>query len=76
MFLLLGGTGVGYSNLEIVNLVKDILGIDIQYQFGPRRQGDPSRLVANIESAKNLLSFKPKYDISDIIETAYSWYKK
>ncbi len=70
------GTGVGYSNLEIVNLVKDILGIDIQYQFGPRRQGDPSRLVANIESAKNLLSFKPKYDISDIIETAYSWYKK
>ena len=70
------GTGVGYSNLEIVNLAKDKLGIDIKYQFGPRRQGDPSRLVADIESAKSLLGFKPKYDISDILETAYSWYTR
>ena len=70
------GTGVGYSNLEIVNLAKDKLGIDIQYKFGPRRQGDPSRLVADIESAKSLLDFKPKYDISDILETAYSWYTR
>jgi len=70
------GTGVGYSNLEIVNLAKDKLGIDIQYKFGPRRQGDPSRLVADIESAKSLLDFKPKYDISDIFETAYSRYTR
>ena len=70
------GTGVEYSNLEIVNLAKDKLGIDIQYKFGPRRQGDPSRLVADIESAKSLLDFKPKYDISDILETAYSWYTR
>ncbi len=70
------GTGVGYTNLEIVNLAKDILGLDIKHEFGPERKGDPSKLVASIESAKSLLGYKPKYDISDILKTAYSWYSK
>jgi len=70
------GTGVGYSNLEIVNITKEILGLDVKYKFGPRRKGDPSNLVASIESAKSLLGYKPKYDISDILKTAYSWYNK
>ena len=70
------GTGVGYSNLEIVNLAKEILGLDIKYQFGPRRQGDPSKLVASIDTAKSLLGYEPKYDISDILKTAYSWHNK
>ena len=70
------GSGVGYSNLEIVNLAKEVLGIDIKYKFGHRRQGDPSMLVANIDHAKSLLGYKPKYDISDILKTAYSWYNK
>jgi len=70
------GTGVGYSNLEIVNLAKEILGLDIKYQFGPRRQGDPSKLVASIDLAENLLGYKPKYNISDILKTAYSWFNK
>ena len=70
------GSGVGYSNLEIVNLAKEVLGIDIKYKFGHRRQGDPSMLVANIDHAKSLLGYKPKYNISDILKTAYSWYNK
>ena len=70
------GSGVGYSNLEIVNLAKEVLGLDIKYKFGHRRQGDPSMLVANIDHAKSLLGYKPKYDISDILKTAYSWYNK
>ena len=70
------GTGVGYSNLEIVNLAKEILGLDIKYQFGPRRQGDPSKLVASIDTAKSLLGYEPKYDISDILKTAYLWHNK
>ena len=70
------GSGVGYSNLEIVNLAKEVLGLDIKYKFGHRRHGDPSMLVANIEHAKSLLGYKPKYDISDILKTAYSWYNK
>ena len=70
------GSGVGYSNLEIVNLAKEVLGLDIKYKFGHRRHGDPSMLVANIDHAKSLLGYKPKYDISDILKTAYSWYNK
>jgi len=70
------GTGVGYSILEIINLCKELLGLDIKYEVGPRRSGDPSMLVANIDHAKSFLGYKPKYDISDILKTAYSWYIK
>ena len=70
------GTGVGYSVLEIINLCKELLGLDIKYEIGPRRSGDPSKLVADISHAKSFLGYKPKYDISDILKTAYSWYIK
>ena len=29
-----------------------------------------------IDTAKSLLGYEPKYDISDILKTAYSWYNK
>jgi len=40
----------------------------------PRRKGDPDRLVANVKYASELLNFKCKYDIMDIIRTAYNWH--
>jgi UDP-glucose 4-epimerase len=33
-------------------------------------------LVANINRAKELLGYQPKYDIRSIVETAYKWHKK
>jgi len=70
------GLGRGFSNLELVNAVKKVSGIDFKVDYGKRRIGDPAKLIADSSRAKKELKWKPKYDnIEDIIETAYNWHK-
>lgn len=70
------GIGKGYSILQVINTAKSELQIDIDYEFGKRREGDPSKLVANIDSAKEYLKFKPKHNLKSILRTAYNWYER
>ena len=68
------GTGKGYSVLEVIHTTAEELKTPITYKFGQRREGDPPRLVANIDSAKRHLKFKPKHNLSSILTTAYNWH--
>ena len=70
------GLGKGYTNLQIINTAMSELQINIDYSFGKRREGDPSKLVANIDLAKEYLKFKPKHNLKSILRTAYNWYGK
>lgn len=70
------GTGKGHSNLEIINLIKNKLNLPVKYTIVPRREGDPDSLVADITFAQKVLNFEPRYDIMDILQTAYDWHKK
>jgi UDP-glucose-4-epimerase GalE len=68
------GTGTGVSVLELINHVKN-WNQDLKIEFENRRNGDPSRLVANNELSKEVL--KLKYDNSNlelIISSAISWH--
>lgn len=68
------GTNKGVSNKEIVDYVVEHYGLPF-VNYGPKRWGDPARLVADATNAKHLLGWQPKYsDISTIIDTAYNWY--
>ncbi len=70
------GTGEGYSVLEVVKMVKKISGIDFNSPIGPRREGDPAKLVAKAEKIKKELGWKPKYsDLKTIVESAWKWHK-
>jgi UDP-glucose-4-epimerase GalE len=68
------GTGKGYSVLEVIHTAAEELKTPITYKFGNKREGDPPRLVANIDSAKRHLKFKPKHNLSSILTTAYNWH--
>ena len=70
------GTGKGNSILEIIDIIKEILCVEVHYTYRDRRSGDPDSLVANIDLAKEIIKYEPKYDIRAIIETAYAWHKK
>ena len=70
------GTGKGHSNLEIINLIKNKLNLPVKYTVVSRRQGDPDSLVADINLAQKVLNFNPRYDIMDILQTAYDWHLK
>ena len=41
------GTGHGYSVSEVVGSVEAVTGLEVPFQFGPRRGGDPAMLVAD-----------------------------
>jgi UDP-glucose 4-epimerase len=70
------GLGKGYTIFEVIKEAETELGIQINYEIGKKRKGDPARLVANIDLAKEYLNFKPKHDLKSILKTAYNWYDR
>jgi len=71
------GNGDGYSVRDVIETVKKVSGKKLAAIDSPRRPGDPSRLVAGSEKAKEELGWTPKYtDLETIVSTAYNWYRK
>lgn len=69
------GTGKGYSNKEVVEMVKKVSGVDLQIEFAERRPGDPNQLIADASKIKAELGFEPKYsDLETITTTAWKWH--
>jgi len=77
MFAYNVGTGNGYSNKEIIQMVKEISGRDFRVDEFPRRSGDADSLIADASKIKAELNFTPKYsDLKTIVKTAWEWHKK
>jgi len=70
------GNGAGYSVLEVVETARQVTGKEIPVEIQPRRAGDPSRLIAVADKAKNVLGWQPKYpDLKTIVESAWQWHE-
>ena len=69
------GVGRGYSNKEVIEMVRKVTGLSINVDYGPRREGDADSLYASIDKIKKDFNWSPKYTLEDIIKTAYLWYK-
>jgi UDP-glucose 4-epimerase len=69
------GTGDGNSVKEIVDAAKKITGKEIKSEITGRRAGDPAILVADNKKAKEVLGWKPEYNLESILETAWNWHK-
>ncbi|MEO0092144.1 MAG: UDP-glucose 4-epimerase GalE [candidate division WOR-3 bacterium] len=66
------GTGIGYSNLEVLQMAQQITGQKINYKIGRRRAGDCAILIADVEKIKRELGFMPeKSDLKTIIQDAW-----
>lgn len=71
------GTGIGTSVKEIIHAAEKVTGKKVPLVYGARRTGDPAKLYASNQKAKELLNWNPKYtDISEIIETAWLFEQK
>jgi len=70
------GTGNGTSVFEIITALKGI-GVNVLYENVPKREGDPSHLVADTTKARDLFGWSAKYtDIRDTLLTALKWHEK
>jgi UDP-glucose 4-epimerase len=71
------GIGKGFSVREVIEKSREITGKNIKLIEDQRRPGDPPILIAGSEKAKTLLGWQPRYnDISEIIETSWSWHSE
>lgn len=68
------GTGKGHSNLEIVETVRNLAGLDFEFEIGPRRPGDPPMVWADNSKARQVLRWKPRYSIREIVEHDWRWH--
>jgi UDP-arabinose 4-epimerase len=68
------GTGRGWSVRELADTVRDVVKRPLPVRIGPRRPGDPPRLVADPARARARLGWHPRYsDIATQIAHAWAW---
>jgi UDP-glucose 4-epimerase len=71
------GYGRGGSVLEVLQLVREVSGVDFKSIEAERRPGDPASLVAQADRIGKLTDWQPKHDdLRTIIADAWRWESK
>jgi UDP-glucose 4-epimerase len=62
--------------MEVLQTARDITGHEIPAVVGPRRAGDPAKLIADSTRIMQELGWQPEFgNLRQIIETAWQWHK-
>lgn len=70
------GNGRGFSVKEIIEAAREVTGHPIPAKISPRRAGDPAKLIASNQKAKEVLGWKIKYpQVKDVIASAWKWHQ-
>jgi UDP-glucose 4-epimerase len=65
------GSGTGVSVRQIMDTVREVTGIDFTPEIGPRRPGDPARIVATGELAARDLDWAMRHDLRAVVASAW-----
>ncbi len=69
------GNSKGHSVREVVETARGVTGRGFKVTEGPRRPGDPPRLIGSYQRAEKVLGWRPSMsDIETIIEHAWRWH--
>ncbi len=69
------GNGVGFSVKEVVEVARKVTGHAIPAVITERRAGDPARLIASSEKAREVLNWNPQHaELEEIISSAWKWH--
>lgn len=66
------GSGEGSSNRQIMDTIREVTGIDFEPTIGPRRAGDPARIVAAGDLAARDLDWAMRHDLRDMVASAWT----
>jgi UDP-glucose 4-epimerase len=71
------GNGEGFSVKEVITAAREITGLPITVEEGPRRAGDPAILIGSATKARKVLGWDPQYNqIEVILDHAWRWHQK
>jgi UDP-glucose 4-epimerase len=70
------GNGQGFSVKEIVDTTSRVIGIPVPHDLGPRRPGDPAKLIAGSDKIRADWGWEPQHpDVEEIIGHAWNWHR-
>ena len=67
------GSESGFSNLQVLAECRDVTGVDIPAEIGPRRSGDPAVLVASSARIRADLGWQPERDLRAMVADAWTF---
>jgi UDP-glucose 4-epimerase len=67
------GNGSGFSVREVLATIEQVTGLPVPATIGPRRAGDPIRLVASADRAKIRLGWSPRRTLAEMIADAWEF---
>lgn len=70
------GNGDGFSVREVIAVAREVTGHAIPAVEAPRREGDPAKLVASADRARDVLGWRPQHaDLREIVASAWRWHR-
>jgi UDP-glucose 4-epimerase len=71
------GAGAGTSVADVIEAVGQVAGRSVPAMDGPRRDGDPPVLVADISRAREALGWEPSHSgLTEIVKSAWQWFER
>jgi UDP-glucose 4-epimerase len=67
------GNGTGSSVRQVVDVCREVTGVDIPVEIAPRREGDPAVLVASSARIRTELGWDASRDLHTMVTDAWSF---
>jgi UDP-glucose 4-epimerase len=67
------GNGAGFSVLEVIEVCREVTGVDIEVEVAPRRTGDPAVLVASSAKIQSELGWRAARDLRAMAADAWQF---
>ena len=68
------GSESGVSVLELIKTFEDVNKVKVNYKVSGKRDGDVVQIYSDSTRARNILCWIPRYNIEDMVSTAWRWY--
>lgn len=69
------GTGIGYSVLQTIAAFEKVSGQRLNYEVGPRRDGDVVQVWGDVSKSSKELGWTAELGIDDMMASAWAWEK-
>lgn len=67
------GNGDGFSVRQVLSTIEEVTGLPVPAVVGPRRAGDPARLVASADRARAELGWRPRRGLAEMVRDAWDF---
>lgn len=69
-------TGVETTILDLAELVRKVVGADVEITFGPKREGEVYRTAVDITKVRTVLGYEPSIPLEEGIRRTTGWYRE